>query len=118
MMPVGMAKSAPSPTMISVPTMALAMPPPVSPTGFGIWVKKSTLSARTPSLTTKKKMKASGTSATAIDSPQKPTKTADFALRQVADVMRRPRARRGLSAAADAFLTTGSCSRSGRATGC
>jgi len=73
--------------------MALAMPPPASPTGFGICVKKSTFSAWMPSLTTKKKMKARGTSATAIDSPQKPTKTADFALRQVADVMPPPRAR-------------------------
>ncbi len=32
------------PIRISVPTMALAMPPPVSPTGFGILVKKSQLS--------------------------------------------------------------------------
>ena len=33
---------------ISVPTMALAMPPPGSPTGFGICVKKSQFSAWTP----------------------------------------------------------------------
>jgi len=37
---------------ISVPTMALAMPPPVSPTGFGIFVKKSQFSAVAPSLIT------------------------------------------------------------------
>ena len=38
--------------MISVPTMALAMPPPISPTGFGICVKKSRFSDWIPWLTT------------------------------------------------------------------
>ena len=37
---------------VSVPTMAFAMPPPGSPTGFGIFVKKSQLSEEKPCLTT------------------------------------------------------------------
>jgi hypothetical protein len=40
-----MANSEPSPVTISVPTIALAIPPPASPTGFGIFVKKSRLTA-------------------------------------------------------------------------
>ena len=39
--PTGMPMSEASPRSSSVPTMALAMPPPASPTGFGSWVKKS-----------------------------------------------------------------------------
>ena len=39
-----MAISEPRPVSISVPTMALAMPPPASPTGRGIWVKNAKLS--------------------------------------------------------------------------
>ena len=34
--------------MITLPTMALATPPPGSPTGFGRWRKKSTLIADAP----------------------------------------------------------------------
>ncbi len=49
-------------------------------------------------------MNASGTSATAIDSPQKPTKTADLILRQVAAVMRRAPARPAAAPAPTAFL--------------
>ena len=45
MMPMGMASIAPRPDSISVPTMAFAMPPPVSPTGTGIFVTKSQFSA-------------------------------------------------------------------------
>ena len=33
---------------ISVPTIALAIPPPVSPTGLGIFVKKSQFSDEKP----------------------------------------------------------------------
>ena len=40
MMPMGMARSAPRPDSMSVPTIAFAMPPPGSPTGTGIFVKK------------------------------------------------------------------------------
>ena len=40
------------PISISVPTMAFAMPPPGSPTGFGIFVKKSQFSEENPCLTT------------------------------------------------------------------
>ena len=37
---------------ISVPTIAFAIPPPVSPTGFGIFVKKSQFSEEKPCLRT------------------------------------------------------------------
>ncbi len=37
---------------ISEPTRALAIPPPVSPTGLGIFVKKSQLSDENPCLMT------------------------------------------------------------------
>ena len=52
MQPIGTAKSAAIPMRISVPTIALAMPPPTSPTGFGMCVKKARFSAPIPSFTT------------------------------------------------------------------
>ncbi len=51
-----------------------------SPTGRGMFVKNSRLSAWTPWLTTKNRMKASGTSAISTDSAQAPTKAADISL--------------------------------------
>ena len=39
--PMGTPSTAACPSKMNVPTMALAMPPPVSPTGFGNWVKKA-----------------------------------------------------------------------------
>ena len=42
--PIGTANSDPRPERISVPTMAFAMPPPASPTGVGMCVKKATFS--------------------------------------------------------------------------
>ncbi len=50
MMPIGTAINDPRPVRISVPTIALAMPPPGSPTGFGMCRKKSRFSDWTPSL--------------------------------------------------------------------
>ena len=50
--PMGIAKAAPMPVTISDPMMAFAMPPPVSPTGLGICVKKDRLSDDTPWVTT------------------------------------------------------------------
>ncbi len=44
MSPTGSPISAASSSSFKLPTMALAMPPPVSPTGFGSLVKKSQLS--------------------------------------------------------------------------
>ncbi len=46
--PTGTANAEATPMRISVPTIALAIPPPVSPTGFGIFVKKSQLSDENP----------------------------------------------------------------------
>ena len=80
-MPMGIANSEPSPVTISVPTMALAIPPPDSPTGFGIFVKKSQFSAWTPSLMTKNSTNASGTSAISTESAQKPTNADDSSFR-------------------------------------
>ena len=50
--PIGTAISDPRPTRINVPTIELAIPPPGSPTGLGMWVKKSRLRAEMPWLTT------------------------------------------------------------------
>ena len=47
-MPTGIANRPPSPTTVSEPRIAFAMPPPGSPTGLGISVKKLRLSDETP----------------------------------------------------------------------
>ena len=49
--PMGTPNTAACPSKINVPTMALAMPPPVSPTGFGNWVKKARFIELKPSFT-------------------------------------------------------------------
>ena len=46
--PTGMARAEAIAIRYSVPSIALAMPPPDSPTGFGIFVKKSQLSEEKP----------------------------------------------------------------------
>jgi hypothetical protein len=61
--------------------MALAIPPPVSPTGFGSSVKKAQLSAGTPCFSTKNRMKASGMSAITTESAHRKVMTADVSLR-------------------------------------
>ncbi len=58
--PMGTAKKAPRPTSIKVPTIALAMPPPGSPTGLGMSVKKEIESAGTPLAIRCHTMSASG----------------------------------------------------------
>ena len=52
MQPIGTAKSAAIATRINVPTMAFAIPPPGSPTGFGICVKNAKFIAPIPSFRT------------------------------------------------------------------
>jgi hypothetical protein len=47
-MPMGTAIAAARPVSIKVPTIAFAIPPPGSPTGRGLCVKKSRLSDWTP----------------------------------------------------------------------
>jgi hypothetical protein len=81
--------------MMSVPTMALAMPPPVSPTGFGICVKKSTFSAWMPFADDEEEDEGERDQRHRDRQPAEADEDADFALRQVADVMRSPRARPG-----------------------
>src|SRR5260221_14390259 len=71
--PIGTANRAARPIKMSVPAMALAMPPPASPTGFGMCVKNSRVSAGRPCLSTKNRMNPSGTSASATDRAQKAT---------------------------------------------
>src|SRR5215510_13954995 len=83
-MPIGTAIAAANPVRISVPTIALAIPPPGSPTGRGLLVKKSTLSDWTPWLTTKNSTNASGTSARPTHSAQANTKSAESTFRGVA----------------------------------
>jgi len=51
--PTGTASAPARPSRISVPIIALAMPPPASPTGFGMLVKNSQLRAGRPRLSTK-----------------------------------------------------------------
>ena len=48
---MGTPSAAACPSKINVPTMALAMPPPGSPTGFGNWVKKAQFMELKPSFT-------------------------------------------------------------------
>src|SRR5213593_4862796 len=80
--PIGTAMPAARPTRISVPTMALAMPPPGSPTGFGIWVKNARLSAGSPCPITKNRMNPSGIRARATEAAQKQTTAPETALRR------------------------------------
>ena len=87
-MPIGTAITAARPLSISVPTIAFAMPPPVSPTGVGMCVKKARLSDRMPWLTTKNRTNASGISASSTAPAQKPTNSDDSSLRRLVAVMR------------------------------
>ena len=80
-MPMGTAMSAARPMRMPVPTMALAIPPPVSLTGFGISVKKAQLRAGRPCRRTKKRMKASGTRATTTESAHRKVMAAEVSLR-------------------------------------
>ena len=50
--PIGIANSAPTPVTMNDPTIEFAMPLPCSPTGFGMFRKKSRLSEVMPWLTT------------------------------------------------------------------
>ena len=68
-MPTGMARAPPWPTSISVPTIALAMPPPGSPTGFGIFVKKSPVQRLEPLPDDQPETSTSGISAMTTERP-------------------------------------------------
>src|SRR5205085_1944124 len=80
-MPTGTASSAARPMRMPVPTIAFAIPPPVSPTGFGIWVKKARSRAGTPRTNTKNSTMARGTSATRTAAAQSPLITFETSLR-------------------------------------
>ena len=64
-----------------MPTTALAIPPPGSPTGCGMCVKNSTLRAWTPWLMTKNRINAKGTSARRTERAQNATNTAESTFR-------------------------------------
>src|SRR4029453_18712299 len=61
------------PTMISVPTTAWATPPPVSPAGAGVLVKKSSERLPAPLATRLARMKKRGSSATTTATTMSPT---------------------------------------------
>ena len=52
--------------MTAEPAMPLAIPPPVSPVGLGIWVKKSRVSELTPIFTMWKKISPRGIRTAAV----------------------------------------------------
>src|SRR5437868_14929816 len=87
MTPIGIAISDPNEVTRRVPTIALAMPPPGSPTGLGIWVKKPTFSDWMPWLTTKNSTNASGTRAMSTDRPQNATNSEETTFRPDGDFM-------------------------------
>src|SRR5512133_359822 len=62
-MPIGKPIRLATPTMSSVPTMACSTPPPDSPAGAGIWVKKASERLPAPLSTRLARMKISGRSA-------------------------------------------------------
>jgi len=59
----------------ALPTMALAIPPPLSPTGLGNWVRKSQLRARPPCHTRYPKMKRRIETVTSAQTPVRPSIT-------------------------------------------
>src|ERR1019366_7122066 len=61
-MPRGTPMTLATARMIPVPTIALAMPPPTSPGGFGVWVRNAQLTEPIPLMTRYAKMASSGTS--------------------------------------------------------
>src|SRR5207245_3758679 len=94
--PTGTAGAAARPSRISVPTIALAIPPPGSPTGFGIWVKKAGRRAGSPWRTTKNRMSPSGTSARTTEAAQKTSTAREVARRRRSSpVIFMPSCRRG-----------------------
>jgi hypothetical protein len=72
-MPIGRPIRLATPTMMSVPTMACATPPPVSPAGAGIFVKKSSERLPAPFATRLSRMNTSGSSATITAPIMRPT---------------------------------------------
>ena len=65
-----------------VPTMAFAMPPPVSPTGLGIWIKKSRLRAEIPWISVYENMRTRGVTATRRHAIENTSMALFFVLRQ------------------------------------
>ena len=101
---------------MSEPTIELAMPPPSSPVGAGMCVKKAMFSDCTPWLTTKKRTNASGTSASSTDAAQNATKNDEISFRDlVPRVMRQTPSQAPLSFALPGS-SAGPCSRSAGAT--
>ncbi len=90
MTPTGIAKAAPNPIRISVPTIAFAMPPPDSPTGAGMLKKKARFSERMPCVMTRNRIRASGTSAIRTANAHRLVITFEMIRRTASFFMRRP----------------------------
>jgi hypothetical protein len=87
------------PTMYKVPAMPFPTPPPVSPTGAGMAVKKLQSSPAIPREITSQSSETSGTSATPSASAQSPVINQLTARRVRIDLMPRPWTARGATRA-------------------
>ena len=93
-MPIGRPKPDAARIRTSVPTIALAMPPPSSPGGLGICVKNATLSDDAPTRTRCPRMKISGSVAATAARNVTPTMTTLTTRRRVSVVFVRSAAAR------------------------
>ena len=111
-MPTGRPMRHAVPTISSVPTIAWATPPPVSPAGAGILVKKSSERLPAPLSTRSPRMKKSGSTATTTRQIMSPTMTlltsrrSDAAVHSALLPAPEPRATRQISSRAPAFTST------------
>ena len=74
-MPIGSPMMHATPTMIRVPTMAWTTPPPLSPAGTGVWVKKSRLMLLAPLMTRSNRIRNSGSTASTVATTSRATIT-------------------------------------------
>jgi len=86
-MPIGMPRLEARRIRTAEPTMPLAIPPPLSPVGFGIWVKKSRLIELAPILTMWTKIRMSGMSTVRVAVAISRVIPAFFVFRQTRNVI-------------------------------
>ena len=84
---MGMPISAATPTISKVPTMALAIPPPVSPGGLGNCVKKFQLSELAPLYSRQPRITNSMATVTTVQTPVRVSITLFTNLRHVKSFM-------------------------------
>ena len=80
--PIGSEIAAAIRTMITVPTIAFAMPPPDSPNGAAFWVKKSRFSAGKPFFATEISTIASTATASSAAAVARPSMICPVSLRR------------------------------------